>query len=480
MRIASALALAAAFIAAAFAGCIGTNDAPSQDPVDPATTDAAKPRVVIAVIDTGMNLFHEEYRRAGFEPPAYLPADATVVRLDFDAADFEPAVAKNRAALDALEAKKLYTFPGTKVVGAISFRSEKLDGWPLILDKPKSYTHGTMTTSRAAGNTIAIGGADDVDLVIVQGFSPEAVAWAADQPWIDIISISAGISPYSIVPLVPNLLDNGGIEAYVKASHAKPFFASTGNGVGNMGLLGFPSWLRGTSGVPDAISVGANDNDKMSHWHNQDPYISADGCDNPAASASSTAKIADTGGGTSSATPFSAGGGAKMLLEARRILGHTAVGAVVDSTLTLPSGAWDSLRKADESVVLARADGNATLPAAGPLADGVFTLREFKDVLYHTALAKPTNDPSDGRACGAEPAGGVVPGDAIPEDARFAWQGYGEVNHLSIEAAVKVLAGESELPKRPGADREYARVHAIKSGVVTGPLADVPAPLALQ
>lgn len=458
--------LAAALLLPALAGCISlSGDVDAADVEAPEMPQ--RPRVVVAVIDTGINLYHSEFERAAAEAATLeergslahvVPGlEATSVALSLLEDEWEEAIDADWDGLMAMEDRVLYTFPGTKVVGAISFQRAAND-WPLILDRPGSYTHGTMTSSRAVGNMVSlVGGDPDVHLVLIQGFSVEAIAWAQAQPWIDIVSISAGISPFGVVPLVPNALDTGQTEAYQALAHTRPFFASSGNGVGNAGLLGFPSWTRGSSGAPDVISVGANDNGRMSQWHNFDSYIAADGCQNPAAHPGHTDAITNSGGGTSSATPFSAGGGAALLLEARRILGDTEIGPRIDESLPLPEG-WHSLAPKDHQVVLAR--GEAGLVESGPLADGVFTLLEFKQALYMTALAEPVEVESDGAACitnfPLDPA-------LVPAEARFPLQGYGEVNHLSIEHALRVVRGEADVPVRPIDDDHYVRAHATKA-----------------
>lgn len=459
MRVALTVLSLAAMIAG---GCV--TPASTVEPASAPALPEGRSAVVIAVIDTGINVYHSEYALASnASTTAAPPAPEALAALGVPdlvpveltrGLDWEDAFEKDKDALMRMEKGTLYTFPGTRILAAISF-NEPSEDWPLILDRPGAYTHGTMTSSRAVGNTVSIGGAEpDIHLVLIQGFTPEAVRWAADQEWIDIVSISAGLSPFGVVPVVPNALDGrmgeSAIAAYNQLSHAKPFFASTGNGVGNAGLLGFPSWARGSSGVPDVLSVGANNNGEMSQWPNQDPYISADGCDNPAADPDDTESVSNNGGGTSSATPFSAGGGAKLLLEARRILGDTAVGPRVDEGLR--ADGWSSGRDEDATVILAK--GAPGLVADGPLADGVFSLLELKQTIYLTALATPTDDESDGDAC-MPFAGGFPGGGMLPPAARFPIHGYGEVNHASIDAALAVVRGEAPMPERPEDDAQY-------------------------
>jgi hypothetical protein len=483
-----------------FAGCIGTVDdaqTASVEEVEDEEPDVPHKgsNVVIAVIDTGINLYHEEYRAedrwpargnasgnvsqasnpAG--PPVDVAADPAPVDLDLERSDWASAVEADRARLDELETETLYTFPGTKVLGGISF-SEPFGDWPVLLDRPGG--HGTMTSSRAVGNQVSIPGEDPgVWLVMVQGFTPDAVDWAAEQGWIDMVSISSGLSIGGVVPGAANVAAQDAIRSFEEASHAKPLFASSGNGAGNVGVAGFPSWLRGASGVPDAFSVGATDNGNLAQWDNQDSYIAADGCSNPAARADAIAEIANHGGGTSSATPFSAGGAAKVLLEARRTLNDTGIGPRYDENRSRPEGAWASGHAGDAQVVLA--EGEAEGIEAGPLADGTFTMRELKDVVYHTALETPTEDESDGEECGATRNGnpfgaGYVPAESVPEDARFPFQGYGEVNDDSIATAIDVLHGEAELPERPTDDWHYERAHSHKQTFVSGEPTLPPAP----
>lgn len=469
-KLSSLLMVAAFLTAGVLAGCLGADDPAASQSDDGTETVAAerdptsplfKPHVVVAVVDTGNNPYHSEYAEQydASDPATYIPGYPDDV-IPLTLSEWEKTVADGPSNQDHKDTElwadtkpgALYRFVGTKIVGHISFSSSA--------SLPGSG-HGTMTSSRATGNTISVGG-PAIRLVHVQGFTEDGIRWAADQPWIDMISISSGLSAGGLVPGASNVMTQSGMETFQYAAHKKPFFASSGNGVGNVGMLGFPSWTRGPSGVPDVISVGANENGKMNVWHNFHPYIVGDGCGNPSAQDNSADEIDNTGGGTSSATPFSAGTGAAMLLEARRLLGDTHVGARWSDQPIESFSDWDSLSPADPHIIMAQGDPTLHGITSGPLADGVFTAEEFKDVLYHTAISGGTDDESDGDDC-VLIAQGTVPGDQVPEPVRAQYNGYGEVNAKSMEFAFPVLAGAAENPARPMDDMWYERFHTFKS-----------------
>jgi hypothetical protein len=462
-----ALGVAVLLVAMAIAGCLNAPAEPqtgssvkrvasaARDPTSP----EFKPHVVVAVIDTGVNPYHSEYQELydTADPAEYIPGypeDVQVLQLS----EWKESVRgmPNRNIMDqhiwnSTLPRTLYRVDGTKIVGLITFQNAT-GAYAESSTLPGSG-HGTMTSSRATGNTISAGG-PAVRLVLVQGFGIEGIEWAAEQDWIDILSISAGITGAN--PVQGNVQGEAGMKAMNKASHMKPFFASSGNGLGNAGLLGFPTWLRGASGVPDVISVGANDNGRLSQWHNQQPYIVGDGCGNPSATDNTPSNITNSGGGTSSATPYSAGTGAMIVLEARRILGDAHVG-VRRSAEAIPSfNNWDSLSPVDDRIILAQ--GEPGVVASGPLADGFFTLQEFKDVLYHTVKWDGSEDPSDGTAC-AVVGGGTVPPGSLPRDVVVQFQGYGEVNLVTLPDSIAVLRGDMQIPVRPQDDMWYAQFH---------------------
>lgn len=463
------------FLFGVFAGCLSEEPAPKQGggakrergiaPArDPNSTDF-KPHVVVAVIDTGVNPYHKEFAEAyDFSDPAdYIPGypkDVGVLDLSvFSSPASSAAQDRNRDSKDAkvwsdTASQKLYRINNTKIIGLIGFDAGGLPG----------SGHGTMTASRATGNNISTGGAA-IRLVMVKGFNVAAINWAASQPWIDIISISSGVTAGGIVPVAGNVLSPGEMKAFQEAAHKKPFYASSGNGIANAGLAGFPAWTRGPSGVPDVISVGANDNGKMSQWHNQHSYIVGDGCGNPSATDNTADRVTNSGGGTSSATPFSAGSGAKLLLEARRLLGDSHVGVRTSAQPIKSFSNWASGYADDAKIILAQGDASRAGIKEGPLADGVFTMQEFKDVVYHTAIAGGSEEKSDGDAC-VGLAGGYVPTAGVPTAVLAQFEGYGEVNGKSTDLAIKVIQGAAKNPTRSEEDIWYTAFHTVRTATL--------------
>lgn len=436
----------------ALAGCLSGDDAGSDDGTsDPSTDDAFLPRVVVAILDTGLQPYHEEFRQvrpgedAFAHPSTYLegyPTDATALNLTLALDDYpdpeetSPAQAHMEHDSDlwnATVAETLYWLPGTKTIGMVAFGYGQENALP-------GGGHGSMTSSRSTGNTISIAG-DEVLLVNIRaplaletdadGDSNEgqATRWAADQPWIDIQSHSWG--NFIQCGDVAYNQASGWSDSFKYARDKQLVFVAAANGYGNSGTLGYPSHCQSNSGVPGVVTVSATDNQGYASWSNWFPAIAADGCNNPAVDESSLNETANTGGGTSSATPYSAGGMAKVILEARRVLRDPGVGI--------------------HDGIVAQVHDGAVLPDSGPLADGVFTMDEAKAVLFRTAHSPPVEDPSDGDTCINQ-----IP--ARPDDPAEAWFpfiGYGEINPDTVADAVGVLKGETELPDRSTEDTLY-------------------------
>ncbi len=451
-----------------FAGCLG-DDESAADAVPAPEGVLGVPHVVVAVIDTGINPYHTEFRDlmdaasdaspraatladagvAGFGSPERLipgyPEDAVPLSVSLDASDYQGAVEADAELWNSVQPGELVHFPGTKIVGAISFEQDGLlvdrQDVPYVLD---TRGHGTMVASRIAGNTVSIGGAE-VRLVSVQmggrldelASAVDGVNWVAAQDWIDVVSCSWGL-PAPHGPAAEGY--TAWTDAIKNLAAKKPTFFSAGNGLGNGLGTGYPSEFQDTLPA-DVIAVGGHDNGRYVYWSNWNPQVSGDVLYNPAAEHDSIDKVSNTGGGTSSSSPFTAGGGAAVLLEARKILDH--------GEGVLPDG------------VLAVAGPGAALPAEGPLADGDFTLAEFKSVLFHTAVY-PQEDASDGEA--SELSIPIPMQDALPATL-YPFFGYGEVNADSVAAAIAVLRGEESEPERVVEDALYEQDYALRQAM---------------
>ena len=161
--------------------------------------DPAQRPTVIALIDSGIDPYHR-----GFQSPIGAGAEqfaaalgATVAELAQEG-DYDARMAADKAFWQSIEPGRLYAFAGTRVL-AVSFSTMR--GFPSILDP---VGHGTATASLAAREApdalIVMLQIDGTlcDLTPPEPYCPLAIpeaaamAWAADQPWIDIISVSAG------------------------------------------------------------------------------------------------------------------------------------------------------------------------------------------------------------------------------------------------------------------------------------------------
>lgn len=423
-------------------GCL-QGGGPKASPHEPVGgNETFQPRVVVAIIDTGIQPYHDEFAllvgNASAHPSTYLsgyPSSVPALDLSLEETDLGKARKADEKVWDSTKQDTLYWIPGTKIVGLIGIGTDVPGGG-----------HGTMTSSRATGNNISSGGEEILlvnvatALFLLNQAPGRAVRWAADQPWIDIQSNSWGTPAMCVGPATET--QTKWMEAFKYAAKKQPTFAAVHNGWANLGALGYPSQCQDTAGPAEVIAVGGVDNDRMTPWSNWFPYIAGDDCGNPAVYEASTTGIRNTGGGTSSATPFSAGGAAKILLEARRIFRDPTTGV-------------------KEGGVMAQLHPGGTTPASGPLADGKFTMEELRTVLFKTAVSPPTLDDSDGVACTTS----LVPLAHLPKEEQYVHFGYGEVNNKSVAAAIEVLRGLTPMPSRPYEDQVYALDYAMRKAL---------------
>jgi hypothetical protein len=415
-----------------FAGCASNDAAPNDVPDAP--QPMLGPVATVALVDTGINPYHIDFRDDGplayVHPSHYLPgypADTPALQLSLDAANLEAAREADKELWDSVVAGQLYWFPGTKVSG-ITFQDGSIF----------SAGHGTMTASRAAGNAYSL--CPECRIVAVQGFNAESVAWAGSQSWIDAQSNSW--SPTVPLHQADAVQSPGLADAFAEAATKQLVFGSAGNGAGGkFGVVGHPSFTRSTSGAKGVIAVGGHDNGKLILWSGSWPQVVADACDNWAAVGDTLEEYSPReGGGTSSASPYAAGAAARFVLEARNLLDDRH--GTVDGVLARGQPMGESV-----------------------LADGELSLDEAKMLLMKTATPHPVATEHDGDECAMASPYNTYPVEwaTIPGGApTYPFIGYGQVSVTSVELGIAVLGGSVSMPDRAEADGWHARAELMR------------------
>jgi hypothetical protein len=366
------------------AGCSGR---PGGDPVpQPAPMDLARDDVVVvAVVDGGFNPYHWDFLAAHMpqhlnaDPSDDLPLDqdpstwvpgfpapgefASYDRLDLTLTpDDEEAVPADLHEKDAKEWGKVKTsapgeahlrwIPGTKVIGAVTFAGG--DGFA-----PAS--HGVGTSSVSVGNFH--GSCPHCLLVFVHGTSEEANRWVEEQDWIDLQTNSWGFSWVTGRHRVYAGSDTESQRAAV--DRGQSIFFSAGNGVDGAFVATNPTLFSSQEGPDWITTVGAVMPDGSSTGHGKPADIASLGTDYPSAGGG-TVTADSTFGGTSNATPVTAGMYAEALYELRRRLAGASRVQVEGVIAQGPAGCMDDN------------------PSCA-LADGRLTVHEMREALYRSA-----------------------------------------------------------------------------------------------
>jgi hypothetical protein len=389
--------------------------APNQPVVAKDGRRSAPPPVVIAVVEGGgVNVLHSDFRlppgiRIG--KPSDLPR-RTMVRLPRNGSFEQRTKEVLRGPLGDLEPGKFYGIHESRLLGVyVSPGAGRADVF-------EDSFHATGTTSAAAG--LQHGTNPTAWLVYVMGTDRAAWEWVAEQDWIDIVSTSyytivrGDGGPPETCPArewIRKITDRGGV-----------VFSAAGN-VESTGVVFAPS------GVPEAYQVGGVDDAGRTYLPARGgtdgavtptrPYETGDRFDFPAADSASLDGSMDFGG-TSGATPSTAGRAAELVQFARGILGSRSTG--------IKAGA------------LAVAGSNTlSLPQRGPLSDGRLENEELLRLLRHVAIP-------------AEPV----------DVGRYLVEGYGALNEKAIANAKRVLAGKIAEPERPQEDTVHDAVETAR------------------
>lgn len=435
--IASAL-LASVLLAPTLAPAAASAEEPCFEPANPAYADEScrierlrhRPFVVVAVVDSGINPYHVDFRlpddddAAGIHPSEYIegfPASTPLLDLALDKPTLAAARAADAEEWEALDPTKMAWMAGTNIVGHVG----ALYG---PVPEGEATRHGTGTSSVAAG---LVNGPRWNDILLVSVHSrahADGLAWAARQPWIDVISNSWGETtqineegepgPADAAKASKEAVQNGKVVCFATLNYAHPqvYFSSQG-----------PSWIVSVGGA-SKVTRGEY---RLTGWPNDVlgfatlPVASWDSLNGTFVAT-----------GTSVSAPYVCGQIAKTLSQARAALGDFVQG---------PHGG---------GLVVGT-------PRPGYLADGVVDRLELEDAIQSTAVpAQPAPPSADD--LNSIPASPVAP---------YVRGGYGIVDATSAAQALKVILGEASRPPRPDEDVWVQTTDAARDAV-WGPLTD--------
>jgi hypothetical protein len=364
--------------------------APAPEPFDATGTDE---RPVVAVVDTGVNPYHEAFQRdwTPAELPDRLPeGDRAPVALDLDPqATYGESLREDASVWTQAPSNQLFHVEGTNLLG-VDLRERSLPQLP-VLDTAGHGTSVAHAVSREdPGALVVTVTAEDYD---------DGVRWIAEQPWIDLVSLSWGPAvnaagagePYATgfdtYNATRTVHENGQVVFAATGNDPTPAFTDTTSG---------PPWVHAVSGAePDAKGraiASGNLVDTVANWTQE-------------LAAHRSVNETRTGSGTSFATPTTAGIAARILHEVRQAVEH---------------------------------EGSL---AGGPLVDGTVEADagDLRHALNRTAVYWNTTDYRDPREGPSAP----------PAPTPWANMGWGYLDGSRVNPAVAGLLGEEALPDKP-------------------------------
>jgi hypothetical protein len=382
----------------------------------------APPVIAIVGETPAINVLHDDFLAPG---PVVYPVGMprpVIVDLPRDG-DFASRLEQlRRTPLGSPRAGTLYALRGTRLLLFAATGQEDFLG--------PDRLHATGVVSSAIGRRH--GTAPEALAVHIAGTTPAAYDWlAAQNTWIDVASTSVYSirSPRSDEPTdTPVCLGAAAVRRFVASGRV--FFTSSGNTTDQ------PEPLVSPNGLPEAYQVGGAGADGRTwlpgHVEEQDPFFAAGNVVRPyetselfsfPAAAPDSVSGSTHFGGTSGATPRTAGRAAVLLASARAAVGRATPG----------------------STFLAGHGPRSRAPKAGPLADGTLTGGELERLLRVSA----------------------APAEAV-EGARYALEGYGAVTDQSLRHAHAVLRGAMDAPERPRDDEAHEAAEAQRAALFAG------------
>jgi hypothetical protein len=402
---------------------------------------------VIGVADSGINPYHLEFSATTYPDPDVLaltdnftrhpseylpgyPADARAIPISLDEGYYPE---KDRSVWSSLELGTLYWVPGTKIIGAYDAGDgSAVNAAPDATRILDDDGHGTGSSSVSTGNRY--GYCPTCLLMFVESLD-ESIN--AQYPWVDIASHSFGT-----VGGVPVGLVFGADQATkAAAERGQTVLFAAGNGVGN--AFDVPQITYGSSNTGNdwTITVGAirRDNNRAIVGDGIPVEISAWG-DGNLPSACRTGTVGQCAfGGTSAATPYTAGIFGTVLTRVRQAIGDPSVG-----------------QRAGQVV----AQGTA-IPGSIFLTDGKLTRQELRDAVLKTAF--PLNQDN---APSTFPYPLTAP--YLTPETNVLFEGYGAATPEGAKRAVDVILGRALMPDRSFEDQFMAASRVVKDTLYGG------------
>ena len=402
---------------------------------------------VVGIADSGINPYHLEFSATTYPDPDVLaltnnftrhpseyipgyPADSRAVPITLGEGYYPE---KDRSVWASLELGTLYWIPGTKIIGAYdagdgSAVNAAPDSTRIVDDDG----HGTGSSSVSAGNRY--GYCPTCLLMFVESLD-ESVN--AQYPWVDIASHSFGA-----VGGIPIGLVFGADQATkAAAERGQTVLFAAGNGVGN--AFDVPQITYGSTNTGNdwTITVGAlrRDNQRAVVGDGIPVEISAWG-DGNLPSACRTGTVGQCAfGGTSAATPYTAGIFGTVLTRVRQAIGDPSAGQRPGQVV---------------------AQGTP-IPGSIFLADGKLTRAELRDAVLKTAF--PLNQDN-------EPSTFPYPLTApyLGPETNVLFEGYGAATPEGAKRAVDVILGRAVMPDRSFEDQFMAIHRAVKDTLYGG------------
>ncbi|MCI0344185.1 MAG: S8/S53 family peptidase, partial [Chloroflexi bacterium] len=358
------------------------------------------------------------------------PSDARAIPITLDEGYFPT---QDRAVWSSLELGTLYWIPGTKIIGAYdagdgSAINAAPDATRIIDDDG----HGTGSSSVSTGNRY--GYCPTCLLMFVESLD-ESIN--AQFPWVDITSHSFGT-----VGGIPVGLVFGADQATkAAAERGQTVLFAAGNGVGN--AFDVPQITYGSTNTGNdwTITVGAirRDNQRAIVGDGIPVEISAWG-DGNLPSACRTGTVGQCAfGGTSAATPYTAGIFGTVLTRVRQAIGDPSVGQRPGQVVAVGTAIPDSIF----------------------LDDGKLTRAELRDAVLKTAFPLNTDN-----APSTFPYPLTAP--YINAETNVLFEGYGAATPEGAARAVDVILGRAVMPDRSFEDQFMAASRAVKDTLYGG------------